>query len=153
MLGFFCILFILIGCTSTPKVDTLKEAEIIRNLEDQWTAALLIKDIEKILSFSSSDGVYMDPNAPIYIGTEAIRKSNEKWFADTTILFDSYTYGLDTIEVSESGDFAYVRGHSHFNKKTPIGIVSTNNKFVDIWKRIDNQWKCILSIGNSDMPN
>jgi uncharacterized protein (TIGR02246 family) len=149
---FFCTCIILIGCTSTPKVDILAEAEAIRSLEDQWSAAIVAKDLDKSLSSIASDAVMMDSNVPIYTGIEAIRKATEVWYADTTLLFNTYTYGIDIIEVSASGDLAYVRGHSQASYNTPDGIKEGKSKWVDIWKKSDEGWKCILNIGNTDNP-
>jgi len=150
--GITCFLFLFFGCTSTPKVDTQKEVEAIRNLENQWSASILTKDIEKFLSFPSPNAVFMDENTPEYSGLDALRKVTETWFADTTRLFKTYTFRIDNIEVSSSGDQAYVRGHSQINRKTPKGVDVIKTKIVDIWQKRDGKWKCILSIGNSDNP-
>ncbi len=150
--GVISTLLILMGCSSTPKVDIVKEAEVIRNLENEWSAAILNKDLEKSISFTASDAVFMDPNLPAYSGAEAIRKSFETWFADSSLLFNSYSYDIDKIEVSASGELAYVRGHSKITKNTPSGPVDVINKFVDIWKNDNGKWSCILLIGNSDNP-
>ena len=67
-----CIL--LSGCTNKPKVDITKEAEIIRNLENQYTVAIQNKDVDKILTLFSPDGVVMQPAKTIIIGVQGIRK-------------------------------------------------------------------------------
>ncbi len=95
----------------------------------------------------ASDAVMMDSNVPIYSGLEAIRKATEMWYADTTLLSDTYAYGIDIIEVSASGDLAYVRGHSQMSYKSPDGIKEIKSKWVDIWKKSEEGWKCILNIG------
>jgi ketosteroid isomerase-like protein len=149
---FFCTCIILIGCTSTPKVDILAETEAIRSLEDQWSAAIASRDLEKSMSSLVADAVMMDSNVPTYNGLEAIRKATEDWYADTIFLFNTYTYGIDIIEVSASGDLAYVRGHSQMSYKTPDGLKEVKSKWVDIWKKSEAGWKCILNIGNTDNP-
>jgi ketosteroid isomerase-like protein len=148
-----CACLFLIGCTKTPSVDTRAEADAIRNIEDQWTAANKAKDINKAVSFFASDAVSMEPNKPISdIGIEAIRKSWESWFSDTTYLHNTITMTIDTIEVSASGDFGYARGTNHYSLKTPNGPVEYVDKFIDIYKKIDGEWKCIVGIWNSDRP-
>jgi ketosteroid isomerase-like protein len=149
----FCTCIILIGCTSTPKVDILAEEDALRNIEDQWAVANKAKDINKIVSFSASDGVLMGPNQPIIVGIEAIKKSWELWFSDTTMLWETYSWTSDKIEVSASGDLAYVRGTNRMNIKTPNGIIEDRSKGVDIWKKIDGEWKCVVGIFNSDTIN
>jgi uncharacterized protein (TIGR02246 family) len=150
LLFWTCI--ILIGCNSTPKVDLVAEAEAIRNIEDQWVAANKAKDINKVISIFASDAVTLEPNKPITIGTEAIKKSWELWFSDTTYLHNTIIYTIDNIEVSTSGDLGYARGSTHYSIKTPNGTVKYDDKFVDIYKKIDGEWKCIVGIWNIDNP-
>jgi uncharacterized protein (TIGR02246 family) len=150
VLSFACIA--LIGCNSTPKVDTVAEAEAIRNIENQWTVALQNKDIDKVMSLYSPEGVVMKPNNSIYVGLQSIRKLYESDFADTTVLWNTTSTTIDIIEVSASGDIAYARGINRGKMKTPTGIVEDPAKWIDIYKKIDGQWKCIVSIWNSNKP-
>jgi ketosteroid isomerase-like protein len=103
-----------------------------------------------VLSFFASEGVEMDPNSPTYIGPQAIREANKSWLSDTTILFKTFTYTIDPIEVSASGDLGYARGTSRVKKTTPNGPVEIRTKWVDIWKKIDGKWKVVVNISNSD---
>jgi uncharacterized protein (TIGR02246 family) len=152
----FALLFwtciILIGCNSTPKVDIVAEAEAIRNIENQWIAANKAKDINKVMSIFASDAVVMESNKPITIGIDAIKKSWELWFSDTTYLHNTITGTTDNIEISASGDLGYARGTTHYNIKTPYGTGNYDDKFVDIYKKIDGEWKCIVGIWNTDKP-
>ncbi len=148
----FCICIALIGCTRNPKVDTVAEAEAIRSIENQWTVALQNKDIDKILSFASSEAVVMEPNNVIYIGLQASRKQLEKIFADTTILWNTTSSAIDIVEVSASGDLAYVRGINRSKIKTQTGIGENSDKWIDVWKKTDGKWKNIVQIWNSNNP-
>jgi uncharacterized protein (TIGR02246 family) len=143
---------ILIGCTSTPKVDMVADEEAIRNIEDQWMAANKVKDINKVISIFASEAVTLEPNKPITVGIDAIKKSWELWFADTTYLHNAITYSIDNIEVSASGDLGYARGSTHYTIKTPNGTDKFDDKFVDVYKKVDGEWKCIVSIWNIDIP-
>jgi uncharacterized protein (TIGR02246 family) len=133
-------------------VDIQAETDAIRNLEDQWTVALQTGDAEKIVSYFAPEAVSMRPNQPILVGLDAIRNRTVSMFADTTLLFNTYTGTIDIIEVSASGDLAYARGHDEITTKTKDGLIKDNGKWVDIWKKIDGQWKVTVSIGNSDLP-
>ena len=150
VLFYTCI--ILIGCTRTPKVDIIAEANAIRDLEDQWTVALQNGDTDKIIGFFTTEAVQMKPNTQIFIGLQAIRKERESFFTDTTLLHKTYSSKIDIIEVSASGDLAYVRGNDRMTIKTPNGPVDDMGKWIDIWKKIDGQWKVVVNIWNSDMP-
>jgi uncharacterized protein (TIGR02246 family) len=148
----FWTFIILIGCQSTPKVDTVAEVEAIRNIENQWTVALQNKDIEKVLSLYSPEGVVMKPGNSVYAGLQSIRKQVESDFADTTMLWNTTSTTIDIIEVSASGDMAYARGINRGKMKTLTGIVEYSDKWIDIYKKIDGQWKCIVGIWNSNNP-
>jgi ketosteroid isomerase-like protein len=144
------VLFIIACQPNTKTVNVRAEADAIRNLERQWSVAFQNADKEKCLSFFSTDAVEMSQNEPIVVGLQNIRKLAESHFADTSVIWKTYSYKIDTIEVSSSGDLAYVRGTDRISTKTPKGLVDELSKWIDIWKKIDGQWKIILSIGNSD---
>lgn len=150
--AFFCTSLIFIGCNRSPVVDTPAEAKTIRNIEAQWGAAFQAKDINKIVSLFASDAVLMGANMPISVGIEAIRKAQETGFSDTTILFKTYSNMVDAVEISASGDLAYARGTDRLIRNTPNGSAEEVGKWIDIYKKIDGEWKCIAAIWNSDMP-
>jgi ketosteroid isomerase-like protein len=140
------------GCTTTPKVDFQAEKDLIQNNEDLWTVALQKGDAEKIVSFYATEAVSMRPNQPIYIGINAVRNGIESMLADTTLLFNTYAGKVDVIEVSSAGDMAYSYGHDEIMVKTKDGLVKDEGKWIDIWKKVDGQWKVVVSSGNSNKP-
>src|SRR5664280_597589 len=103
----YLLLLLVISACQKNKVDINADVKAIRNLEDQWSSALQAKDMDKVLSFFSSKRVEMDPNLPIFVGTKAIHEVNESWLSDTTVLFKTFTYAIDPIEVSASGDLGW----------------------------------------------
>ena len=145
----FCTCIILFGCTRTPKVDITAEANAIRDLENQWIAANKSKDIDKVMTFISPEVVMIEPNAPNYEGLRSIKELWGSMFADTTLMWETYSATIDKIEVAASGDLAYVRGITRMKMKTPEGITEFTGKWVEIWKKIDGEWKCALAIANS----
>jgi len=142
---------IIAACQSKTKTAS-NDADAIRNIEDQWAVANKAKDINKVISLLASDAIIMEPNKPITVGIEAIRKSWELWFSDTTFLHNTFTQTIDNIEVSASGDLGYARGTTHASIKTPNGTVEDVTNFIDIYKKIDGEWKCIVGIWNSYKP-
>jgi ketosteroid isomerase-like protein len=149
---FFCFGIILIGCTSTPKVDTVAEAEAIRNLEEQWAVALQANDLDKIMSTYAHDAVSMSTYQPICNGTQAIHESYKSQFADTTILWNSCSLTIEIVEVSASGDLAYSRSTESLSQKKAEGHVENIIKRVNIWKKIAGEWKCIINIWTHEKP-
>jgi ketosteroid isomerase-like protein len=94
----------------------------------------------------------MEPNNVIYIGLQASRKQLENIFADTTILWNTTSSAIDIVEVSASGDLAYVRGINRSKIKTQTGIGENSDKWIDVWKKTDGKWKNIVQIWNSNNP-
>jgi ketosteroid isomerase-like protein len=152
LLTFFApVCLFLIGCTHTPTVDIRAEADALRNIEGQWTAATKARDIDKIVSLTAPDIVVMDANAPLGVGHQALRKSVESWLADT-LVSRTLSETVDAVEVSAFGDLAYTRGTDRFSHNTPKGIVEEVGKWVTIYKKVDGKWRAIVDIGNSDKP-
>jgi ketosteroid isomerase-like protein len=144
---------ILAACQPKPAaVDLKAEADSVRALEDQWTAANQMKNIDKVVVLLSTEFVGMPPNSSRMIGIDSLRKSMVTFFADSTLLWESYKFTCDKIEVATSGDLAYVYGTQTMTVKTPKGPVEDVGKGVDIWKKENGKWKAVLSIWNSDKP-
>ena len=144
-------LLIITACQSKTKTAS-NDADAIRNIENQWTIALQNKDIDKVMSLYSPESVVMKPNNSIYVGLQSIRTQVESDFADTTMLWNTTSTTIDIIEVSASGDMAYARGINQGKMKTLTGIVENSDKWIDIYKKTDGHWKCIVGIWNSNNP-
>lgn len=108
--------------------------------------------MNQIVGFFTQDGVSMSDDIPISVGQKAIRNQTENWFSDTTIIFDSYSTAVDTVEISTLGEMAFNRGRDRYVKKTPDGPVEVIGKWINIWKKIDGRWLCVVEIWNSDKP-
>ncbi len=145
---FFLALILLAGCTTSPKVDIAAEAEAVRSLENQMIVAYRNRDIEKLLSYGTSDILHLRPGVPPETGIEIYRDRIGSQLADTTYLWETYSTKIEFIEVSSSGDMAYVWGTDLLQNLTPDGIVDDPAKWVDIWKKIDGEWKVALNIWN-----
>jgi ketosteroid isomerase-like protein len=145
----FCACIILIGCNRTPKVDILAEADAIRNLENQWLDANIKKDVDKALTFFSSDAILIEPETPVCEGLQSIKELWGSMATDTTFMWDTYSGTIDKIEVAASGDLAYVRGITRMKIKTTDGLSDFTGRWVEVWKKYDGQWKAMLVIANS----
>jgi ketosteroid isomerase-like protein len=139
----------LYGC-HTVQVDISQEEKIIQDLNNQWTASINSGNIKKIMNMIASDAVMMLEKAPAIVGKDEIQKVQESWFSDTTILHNTYSFKVETVEVSASGDLAYSRGIEVVRQKTSKGIVENESKWVDIWRKVNGEWKAIVMIGNSN---
>ena len=139
---------ILSGCNAGTEIDIQTEKDILRNLEDQWAEGFMTKDADKILDLYSADAVSMSSEKPTLTGIQEIRKHIESMLSDSALIFNTYKYSIDVMEISASGDLAYVRGHDEVTMKTKEGTIQDKGRYIDIWKKIDGKWKIITMISN-----
>jgi uncharacterized protein (TIGR02246 family) len=136
----------------TSKVDIQAEKDAIHELDQSWSEAIRNKNIEDMMKIMAPDAIFMIDDIPIIEGEKAIREAQSAWYADTTIDFSTYQAETVDIQVSGSGDMAYNRGIEHYMQNTPEGMIERRNKWINIWKKVDGQWKCTVVVGNSDNP-
>lgn len=146
--SFFLTCIIFFGCTFGPEPDFQAEKDAILNLEEQWTVGFMSNDADKILELYAADAVSMSSDKPTLTGIQKIRESIESMLSDTALIFKTYKYYIDVVEISASGDLAYVRGNDEITMKTKNGTVQDKGRYIDIWKKIDGKWKIITMISN-----
>lgn len=143
---------ILFGCSRVPKVDINAEQDAIRKLEADWTVLNQKKDIVKVIEMYAPDAIIMAPGQKIVTGLETIKNQLELMFTDTSMLWDTFSWTSEKVEVSASGDLAYIEGSNSIKMKTANGIIEESDKGVDIWRKTDGKWKAVLTIWNSNEP-
>jgi uncharacterized protein (TIGR02246 family) len=141
-----CTSLFLVGCTQKPSVDIRSEAEALRSIEAQWTAANKARDMNTILSIVAPDIAFMYADSPSGVGLEAFRKSTETWLADTAVS-RTYSCTVEAVEVAASGELAYTRGTNWYSHSTPKGLVAKSDKWVTVYRKIDGKWRAIVDIG------
>jgi ketosteroid isomerase-like protein len=135
-----------------PNVNVKAEGDVIRKLEADWTILNQKRDIAKVMEMYAPDAIIMAPGQNVTTGLETIRKQFEIMFADTSMLWDTFSWTSEKVEVSASGNLAYIKGSNTMKMKTPNGIIEEADKGVDIWRKIDGKWKAVLTIWNSNKP-
>ncbi|MFN2531046.1 MAG: DUF4440 domain-containing protein [Pyrinomonadaceae bacterium] len=150
---FLVLVFVLAACqTKTAAPDTRAADEnALTALDNDWSKAAGLKDVEKIVSYYSNDAVVMPPNSPSLTGKEPVRN-----FWKGMIGAPGFTGGWKPtkIEVARSGDLAYIGGTYELGANDANGKLMTDKgKYVEVWKKqADGSWKCAIDIFNSDLP-
>jgi len=127
------------------------DVEVIRKADVEWSNSAQSKDVDIWVAHYSPDAVVLAPNQPAASGNEAIRK---------TIGGLLSLPGLSTqwrplkVEVSHSGDMAYLHGTYELSFDNPNGgRIEDHGKYVEVWKKQpDGSWKCAIDMFNSDVP-
>ena len=149
--GCLALLLLAPACNQQKSADTRAADEsTIRELEAQWSRTAAANDLEGSVSYYSDDASILPPNAPIASGKQAIRAV----WASVLGPGVSVSWQVSKLEVSRSGDLAYVMGVYQFARKDPQGqLVTDHGKTVEVWKKqADGKWKTVADIFNSDLP-
>ena len=88
------------------------------------------------------------PNVPEIQGKKAAREFYNQFLP----VLVSTKGGLRKIEVSSSGDMAFVSGYHLTTTKGPEGPIEDEGKFLGVYKKIDGAWKCVAVSISSDKP-
>jgi uncharacterized protein (TIGR02246 family) len=148
--GCLALLLLASACNQQKPADTRAADEsTIRELEAQWSRTAAANDLEGSVSYYSDDASILPPNAPIASGKQAIRAV----WASVLGPGVSVSWQVSKLEVSRSGDLAYVTCAYQFTQKDPQGKpVTDHGKTVEVWKKqADGKWKTVVDIFNSDL--
>jgi uncharacterized protein (TIGR02246 family) len=148
-----CVALVLLASScgeKTPPDTRAADESAIRNLDAQWSKAAAAKDVDGAVSYYSDDASLLGPNAPIASDKQGIRAA----WASLLGSDGSLSWQANKVEVSRSGDLAYVQGVYQMTSKDARGkTVSDTGKSVEVWKKqADGKWKTVADIFNSDMP-
>lgn len=142
------LLLALTGCPedSPPVVDTQGEAMVIRVKDMEMSEAASNGDAATFASYFAEDAVQMPPNQAPIVGRAAIQEA--AGFGEGTTLHVQPA----AVTVSNCNDLAYSRGTYHLTVETPDGTVEDEGSYLEIWQRLEGEWKITADIYHSDLP-
>jgi uncharacterized protein (TIGR02246 family) len=146
MLAFTC------SCTQTPVTTRDTDAKRIRDDQEQWLKDFESKDLNRIISHYSDDAIIVDKGGPAVTGRDAARNIYRESAADAS---SSLSFAPSRIEVSKSGDLAYVVGSYRSVETVPETqkTAKDSGTYVSIYKKqADGSWKVVADIGASEVP-
>lgn len=143
------IALLVTACASTPRVDRMSEEQQLRELDRQALAAAKAGNAAALANLYATDAVAMPSNAPVARGSDAIRQSWAQAFATPGYQLD---FTPTRVEVSQSGDMAYITGTWRSSANLPNGRLDDRGTYMTVWKKVDGQWKATASIGTSERP-
>ena len=128
-----------------------KEAELAGLLERdrEWSAVSHAgQDIDKILSYWSSEALVMPAGAPAVKGQAALRE-----YVETSLSIPGFSIAWDSSEatISRDGTMAWLVGHNTVTFAGEDGsLQSAEGRFVTVWERdaANHQWRCVIDIWN-----
>jgi uncharacterized protein (TIGR02246 family) len=138
----------IISCNQQT-VDTKSEGEKVMKLSKEWSEVASKGDVEKTVSYWADDAFVMSAGHSPLNGKAAIRKMVEESYK---IPGFRISWDPQSVEVSESGDMAYIIENSEVSFTDSTGQqVTLKNKAVSIWrKQSDGSWKNAVDISTPD---
>jgi len=119
----------------------------IQSAENAWATALNAQDLDALMALYTDDAVSMPDNAPILVGKDAIRKSQEEEFANTP---DGMTYSFEVLDVYANGNTVTETGKATY--KDAAGKVTGTGKYMVVWEKQGGKYLCVREIYNGDTP-
>ncbi|HMO40476.1 MAG TPA: DUF4440 domain-containing protein [Saprospiraceae bacterium] len=119
----------------------------IQSAENAWATALNARDLDALMAMYTDNAVSMPDNAPILVGKDAIRKSQEQEFANTPA---GMTYSFEVLDVYAHGNTVTETGKSTY--KDAAGKVTGTGKYMVVWEKQGGKYLCIREIYNGDTP-
>ena len=126
----------LAACGSSS--NRVADENLIRDADQQYNAAVVRRDLDKIMSFYAADAVSMSPGDAPEHGADAIRAAWKR-------LLETPDFGLrivpQKIDVARSGEIAIELGYTDVKGTLPNGRLDAKANYVVGWRKIDGQWK------------
>jgi ketosteroid isomerase-like protein len=130
--------------------DTTAE-QGLRDADAAWSKAAESKDLDKTVSYYSTNANVLPPNAPIATTKEAIRRTWQDLLVSPGAVI---SWKATKVEAAKSGDLGFVSGTYELTMNDASGKpINDKGKYVEVWeKQADGKWKCGTDIWNSDLP-
>jgi uncharacterized protein (TIGR02246 family) len=143
------VLTLLILSCNEQKIDKRAEGEKVMQLSREWSQMAATGDVEKTVSYWADDAFLMSAGQPPLKGKQAIRQMVEESYKMPGFRI---SWQPQSVEVSESGDMAYVIENSQVSFTDSTGkAITQHNKAVSIWrKQGDGSWKNVVDISTPD---
>jgi ketosteroid isomerase-like protein len=111
-------------------------------LSKQYQAAVKARDAAKVGALYAEDAVLMPPDTPVVKGRNAIQQDQARSFKESP----EAELTITPVSSETSGDLGYIQGEFVFKDRN----VHMKGKYVEVWKRVNGQWKILYDIYNSN---
>lgn len=137
--------FCLAGCEQ-PAPTAGDDADLAARGE-AWAAMAAAGDLDGLVDLYAEDAMVFPPNAEAESGHDAIRESMRPFaeMSEQGIRID-----LADRKAVSSGDLGYQTGR--FSIASADGELLDRGKFIEIWRKVDGEWKISHDMYSSDLP-
>jgi ketosteroid isomerase-like protein len=147
----FLALALALAAAAVCLAGDTKAEQALRGADAAWSKVAGSKDLDKTVSYYSTDAAVLPPNAPAATTKEAIRKIWQDMLASPGL---AISWKATKVKVAKSGDLGFVSGTYELTMNDASGKpVNDRGKYVEVWqKQADGKWKCGTDTWNSDLP-
>ncbi len=110
-----------------------------------WAKAFDSMDIDGVTSVYTHDAVLLPPNEPAVFGIDAIRATTME------MMNAGLTVELEGLELNIQGALGYMAGR--YRMRNADGDLVDRGKYIEIWSKVDGEWKIHRDIWNSSLPS
>ena len=146
----FFTLILLAGTSCQETIDIEADKQVIKDKIKTVFELEQQKDVDALMEFGffAEDVIVQGPNMPQIKGLEAIRNLYTELFK----ILVSVEGGSTEIIISEAGDMAWAYGWYRTVYKGPDGPIGDEGKYLEVFKKINSEWKCVAMCFSSDKP-
>lgn len=129
--------------------DSAAEAQKLKQLDADWSAAAATRDAGKVAAFYADDAMAFPPGGKLAVGQEAARKVWASYFAEP-----SFKLSWTTTDAAAAGDLGYTCGTYVATFAGPDAKTAhEDGKFLCVWRKgADGRWKAWRDMWNADGP-
>jgi ketosteroid isomerase-like protein len=146
------LFLILSGCSDSAPDTRAADTKAVKDVETQWNADFASKDVDKIVSHYTADGVVMAAGFPAAFTPDARKAMFKGMFADPAA---SLSFQATSVEIAKSGDLAATRGTYKMTMTDPATKkpIADHGSYVTVYqKQADASWKALSDINVSEVP-
>ena len=131
---------VLAACGEGPQIET--DLAGLRDMGDTLKVQLNIRDTAAIAAIYAPNGSIMPPNAETVTGRDALEAFWVEFLASGNII------GIKATEIRASGKIGYRVGT--YTIASPHNELIDRGKYVEVWHHLDEGWRLMYDIFNSD---
>lgn len=139
------LIIALVAC-GRPSAEPSPE---LRALDDQFEEAFNTGDFDALAALFSEEVRFLPPGYELREGHEVVTETFREFMEEYGERSAKIT--RDPIEAMVAGNIGYVVGTS--TREGPDGETLSRGKYVDIWQRVNGEWKITNHMGNDDRPS
>lgn len=125
------------------------DEQLLHALTKEWEQHYNARNIDKLLSFYTADGVIMPPFYPVAKGATEMRQ----FFVEVFKQNDPQNLTIEASHVEIVGDIAFGIGTFTDNINIPSGKrIELPGKWTSVLRRVDANWRIFAHCWNPDLP-